>query len=242
MDKKFHINSNGDVKVCAATKNACQFGDGSLHFTDPEAARKVAEEILSKAEGDSKVLSGKKKSRLDLEFKATLGKASFKEAMAGLPDVLPAEKVPVKAAQKFEARESAYIKQIAGNTHREVYIESAPREIQRLFKRALSSGDELRTLLRDSVGNYRGISYSKVEDKFSTWNAPATKDVPLTMGVVGGWNMSLHPNGPKIMFQCSQCNARGQERLGNFPHRQQGDFRIRCRYCGQMGTVPLQYS
>lgn len=234
MDKKFHINSNGDVKPCAATKNACQFGDGSLHFSDPAEARKVAESILSTAKGNVRVLSGKKRNLQGLKIKALGGDPEK------VKSILPES--PKRPAQTFESRENAFVKQNVTGTFREVYPESAPREVRRLFRNSFESGETLRTLLKDVNGNYKAISYNRDSDSFRAWTAPATKDIPIRMGVVGGWNMSLHPNGPKIEFQCGQCNARGQERLGNFPYRRQGDFRIRCRYCGQMGTVPLQYN
>jgi hypothetical protein len=234
MDKKFHINSNGDVKVCAATKNACQFGDGSLHFTDASEARKVAEQILSTANGNAKVLDGKKRSLQDLKIKALGGNPDQLKNLGPKP-----AKAPVKS---FDSRESAFIKENSLGSFREVYPESAPREVRQLFRNSFNSGDVLRTLLKDTSGNYKAISYNRAKDTFSSWTAPATKDVPIRMEVVGGWNMSVHPNGPKIQFQCGQCNTRSQERLGNFPYRRQGDFRIRCRYCGQLGTVPLQYN
>lgn len=240
MDKKFHINSNGDVKPCAATKNACQFGDGSLHFTDPAEARKVAESILSTAKGNARVLSGKKRNLQDLKIKALGGDPDkLKSIVPKVPKSSPKASTPAKT---FESRENAFVKENAVNGFREVYPESAPREVRRLFRNSFKSGDSLRTLLKDSNGNYKAVSYNRASDTFSAWTAPPTKDIPIRMGVVGGWNMSLHPNGPKIEFQCGQCNTRGQERLGNFPYRRQGDFRIRCRYCGQMGTVPLQYN
>lgn len=239
MDKKFHINSNGDVKPCAATKNACQFGDSSLHFTDAAEARKVAEELLSNS-ANSRLLEGKKKSLQQLKDAAKVPSS----VPPGYQEKYNKPKVTVSVVsspQTFEAREDAFIKKVAGTTHKEELIGYAPREVEELFVRGLGGRSELRTFLKDRSGNYKAVSYSKTEDRFIEWEAPPTKDIPIKMGVVGGWNMSFHPNGPKITYQCGQCNARGQERLGNFPYRRQGDFRIRCRYCHQLGTVPLQY-
>lgn len=34
----FHINGNGEVKPCNATKNRCQFGDETLHFQSRDEA------------------------------------------------------------------------------------------------------------------------------------------------------------------------------------------------------------
>ncbi len=72
MSKKFHINSNGDVKPCAATVNACQFGDDSLHFENESQARKVAEDLLSSST-NPRLLVGKKRDLASLQAAAKAG-------------------------------------------------------------------------------------------------------------------------------------------------------------------------
>ncbi len=65
MTAKYHINSNGDVMLCKATKNRCQFGDGSLHFEDANEARKFVEKIYSESDFRG-VLLGKKSTASEL--------------------------------------------------------------------------------------------------------------------------------------------------------------------------------
>jgi hypothetical protein len=62
---QFHINSNGDVMPCKATKNRCQFGDGTLHFEDAKEARGFVEDIYSKGFYKD-VLRGKKSNVAEL--------------------------------------------------------------------------------------------------------------------------------------------------------------------------------
>lgn len=232
--QKFHINSNGDVKFCAATKNACQFGDETLHFSSVHEACAAAESILSSAEGNTQALQGKKRDLLSLQIKAAdISKAPQTKSLLPLLGKIP---------QDLDEREREFTKTAVGGSHHEVSLGSTPRTIRNYFERSLRADEKLRSVLRDRNGNYKAISYSKTTDEFSVWTARPTKEIPLTMKIVGGWNMSAHPAGPKITYQCSQCKRTDSERLRRFPTQRQGDYRIRCRYCGQLGTIPLSYS
>lgn len=66
---QFHINSNGDLKPCKATKNRCQFGDETLHFKDVAQGRAFVEKIYSEGLG-ANALSGKKSSSKELLTRA----------------------------------------------------------------------------------------------------------------------------------------------------------------------------
>lgn len=41
--RKFHINHDGDVRLCKAEQRACEFETNGGHFDDPRAARATAE-------------------------------------------------------------------------------------------------------------------------------------------------------------------------------------------------------
>ncbi len=113
-----------------------------------------------------------------------------------------------------------------------------------MFAKAIveEPGSRVQGYFKDRLGNFSALSYSQMKDSFSTWTAPPTKDIPLRVADMNGWTSSLHPKGPRIEFLCGSCKANGSSRIGDFPFRRQGDFRIRCRYCNQLNTVPLQYS
>lgn len=60
----YHVNSNGEVKPCKATKNRCQFGDESLHFGTISAANDFISSV--QASGNGRLLRGKKSNAQEL--------------------------------------------------------------------------------------------------------------------------------------------------------------------------------
>lgn len=56
---------------------------------------------------------------------------------------------------------------------------------------------------------------------------------------IAGWNMSLHPNGPMIQFQCPDCYSVSEARTGRMMYSKDVGFQTRCRACRSKILVPL---
>ena len=51
-----------------------------------------------------------------------------------------------------------------------------------------------------------------------------------------GWNMSLHPAGPKWDIRCGQCLGTFQARVGHISNPT-----LRCPYCGTMNVLNIEW-
>lgn len=237
---KFHINSNGEAKPCSATRRACQFGDDTLHFGTAEEARAIAEKILEASEGKLHVLKGKKSTLSRLEFRALMATAK------GKGDSADGSSIEVKESVNPDKLLDAKLQEAKVKGVREVYYEDVPKSIHRLFSRALSRDgwnipDEQKAYGENRDGNFS--MYGVLENgKVIAYTAPPTKDVPLETARWRAGMPTLHPGGPKIEYACVGCNARDTSRLSDFPHKAQGDFRIRCRACGQLNSFNIAIS
>lgn len=233
MAEKFHINSNGDVKPCKATKVSCQFGDGSLHFDTPEAARKVVEEIYSKHGADTRLLKGKKRNLNSLKtgvpiagtFADRVNRISVKSPKTESKPKAPAKRLPdhVKAAQAAEGYKHVNGNEVPNHVLEELYRPNV--ESIALFANGKRG---YRLLFKRDDGK---LYFSRLDD---------SRDAPMPIRDVAGWNMSLHPRGPKISYLCPGCNSQYATRIRDFPQQTSSGFRTRCSYCRQV--IELQGS
>lgn len=56
---------------------------------------------------------------------------------------------------------------------------------------------------------------------------------------IAGWNMSMHPNGPMIQFQCPDCYSVSEARTGRMMYSKDVGFQTSCRACRSKILVPL---
>lgn len=234
---KFHINSNGDVKPCKATKISCQFGDDSLHFENEVDARKVAEKALEKAGPNA--LRGKKSSLKDLMKPAT----SFEQRLDALKKASATTR-KTKATSKPQIVETPRQQITAQVKARElakgfelVNRKQIPRDVERYLAQSAGRNNGVLAIFARDDERYK-VLVEATDGRFLTYSTPDIKDVPHHTEVIGGWNMSVHPRGPKLSYRCARCSAVNQERLGNFTSLRQGDCRTRCR-CGQLNSLPI---
>lgn len=225
---RFHINSNGDVKPCKATKISCQFGDDSLHFDNEVDARKTAEKALEKAGPNA--LRGKKSSLKELMIPGndSITKLIKKAEAAQRPPVAKTPKQRI--TEQTVARERA-------NGYERITLAQLPRDVERYLARNLESNRGVLAAFARDDERYKVLVEGN-DGRFFTYSTPNIKDVPHVTKAFAGWSMSLHPRGPKISFRCARCNRVNEERLGDFDSFRQGDCRTRCR-CGQLNSLPI---
>lgn len=210
---KFHINSNGEVKFCTASVNACQFGDETLHFVTAESADRTIQEILSK-NYSSKILLGKKTSLVEL---LTAKKAQSAAA--------------VKPVFEDELRSMGFVKTDAA---------FVPDAVDELFFRSQKRGDLMLDYYVDRRGNFVQLVMGAdgIRRKLT---APPTLDIPCEMIDFNTWNMSLHPQGPKVSYICGGCRRVAQARMANFARSKFG-LLISCAHCSQLNKAPFTYN
>jgi len=221
MPNKFHINSNGDVKPCAATKNACQFGDGSLHFETAAEGRRAVEAILEQSP-DGSTLRGKKSSLTDVLLKSIRAQDKKKSVIPSAPQKSKNERVE---ALTKELSQYGYYP-----------VDKAPSPVLNSLRAAIPGGSLTRAF-KNRSGDFKALGFDK-DGKLFTLTAPPTKDIPFPNKNWETWNMSFHPRGPKVSYACAGCGRPGDARVADFSRRQ-GDFRIRCSSCGQLNTLNI---
>lgn len=226
---KFHINSNGDVKPCKATKISCQFGDDSLHFDNEMDARKVAEKALEKAGPNA--LRGKKSSLKDLM------KPGFNDQFSKFTKNVEAAQKPPKVKTPQERITAQTEAQEKAKGFERVTRTQIPRDVERYLAQSVGRNNGVLAIFARDDERYK-VLVEATDGRFFTYSTPDIKDVPHVTTAVTGMNISLHPRGPKISFRCARCNRVNEERLGDFSTLRQGDCRTRCR-CGQLNSLPI---
>lgn len=239
---KYHINSNGDVKPCKATKIACQFGDDSLHFENETDARKVAEKALAKSGADA--LRGKKSNLKDLMQKPktpTGARKSFNQRLEDInkllnetPKSAPKPATPPSTPRSRIRTQTIETERARGFDH--IDRDEIPMDVQRYMKKTFKANETvLAYFKRDD--RYKVLVDSN-DGTFLTRTTPDIRDVPHRVKKANMWNMALHPKGPLVTYNCARCGRENQERLYNFDRLIQGDCQTRCR-CGQLNSVPI---
>lgn len=227
---KFHINSNGDVKVCAAKVNRCQFGDDTLHFSTAVDARKTVEELLSKDLGENALRGAK----VSLEALITKKAPTFFTS-----PTKPASKPATNSAAR--STRTSFEEQTLALGFRKVEKYSVPFEIVGIFTQRRQPGDKDEGYYINRNGDYVKIVLG-TDNYERRLTAPPTKDIALDMAHFETWGISLHSDGPKVAYLCGGCGRENKVRMRRFGRAINNSLEIRCDVCNQLNRALFKYN
>lgn len=113
------------------------------------------------------------------------------------------------------------------------------KEFREEQKELLSNLNQRKAVVEEQLGN---LEWKK--ERIKAKEANRRRRILMGEGFkepkrIAGWNMSLHPNGPMIQFQCPDCYSVSEARTGRMMYSKDVGFQTSCRACRSKILVPL---